>query len=129
MSLEDPSAHSSRARTELDAARLLLSNGYPEPAASRLYYAAFHAAEAALLVIGERRSSHSGLISAFGKLVVKEGGFDPEVGALLHDLFDLRNDADYESGTVTAEQAASAMASAERFVAAVDSWLRHRSGT
>lgn len=129
MSQEDAGARVARARTELDVARLLLGNGFPEQAASRSYYAAFYAADAALLVIGERRSSHSGLISTFGKMVVKDAGFDPEVGALLHDLFDLRNDADYETGAVTAEQAASALADAERFIAAVERWLRARPGT
>lgn len=126
MSHEDAAARLSRARTEIGAARLLLSNGFADQATSRAYYAAFYAAEAALRLLGEARSSHSGVISAFGKLAVKEGGFDPEVGALLHDLFDLRGDADYESGTVTAEQADSALSSADRFVASVDDWMRRR---
>lgn len=118
----------SRARTELEVARLLTERGYPEQAASRAYYAAFYAADAALLHLGERRSSHSGVIAGFGRLVVKEGRFDPGTGALLHRLFELRSDADYESGTVTTEQVRNALASAERFVAAVEEWLRGRAG-
>jgi predicted nucleotidyltransferase len=43
-------------------------------ATSRAYYAAFYAAEAALLSLGETRSKHSGVLSAFGLLVVKQGG-------------------------------------------------------
>lgn len=126
MSPEDPGTRMSRARTELEVAHLLLERGYPEQAASRVYYAAFYAADAALLHLGEMPSSHSGLIAAFGRLVVKEGGFDPGTGAVLHRLFELRSDADYESGTVTAEQVRNALASAERFVAAVEEWLRGR---
>lgn len=114
-----------RARSELDVSRFLLSGGYMDQAASRAYYAAFYATEAALLRLGETRSSHAGLISAFGSLVVKEGGFESKVAALLRELFDLRNDADYELlGSITKDSALSAVASAERFVAAVEAWLK-----
>jgi len=66
-----------RAASDLDASRLLLNGGFLDQATSRAYYAAFYAAEAALLRLGETRSSHSGLIAAFGALVVKKGGFEP----------------------------------------------------
>lgn len=66
-----------RARTELDAAGVLAREGFPDQATSRAYYAAFFAAEAALLSLGETRSKHSGVIATFGRLVVKEGGFAP----------------------------------------------------
>jgi len=114
-----------RATSDLDASRLLLDGGFTDQAASRAYYAAFYAAEAALLRLGETRSSHAGLISAFGSLVVKKGGFEPGIAALLRELFDLRNDADYERlGSITRDHARRAVADAERFVSAVDAWLR-----
>ena len=53
-----------RSRHELAAARLLADNGFPAQAISRAYYAAFYAAEAALLGIGEVRSKHAGVIAA-----------------------------------------------------------------
>jgi uncharacterized protein (UPF0332 family) len=53
------------------------------------------AAEAALLTLGETRSKHSGVVAAFGRVVVKEGGFDPALGAELRRLLELRNAADY----------------------------------
>jgi uncharacterized protein (UPF0332 family) len=113
-----------RARSDLDASRLLLNSGFLDQAASRAYYAAFYAAEAAVLRLGETRSSHAGLIAAFGSLVVKKGGFEPSVAALLRELFDLRNDADYELlGSITKDHAQQAIASAERFVNAVEVWL------
>ncbi len=117
----------SRARADLDAARLLLDKGYAAQAASRAYYAAFYAAEDALAALGERRARHAGLISAFGRLVVKEGGFDVATGALLRDLFDLRGDADYGAGTVTVAHAEAGLASAARFVGAVERWIANRS--
>jgi uncharacterized protein (UPF0332 family) len=113
-----------RARSDLDASRLLLNSGFLDQAASRAYYAAFYAAEAAVLRLGETRSSHAGLIAAFGSLVVKKGGFEPSVAALLRELFDLRNDADCELlGSITKDHAQQAIASAERFVNAVEVWL------
>jgi len=114
----------SRASSDLDASRLLLNGGFMDQAASRAYYAAFYAAEAALLRLGETRSSHAGLIAAFGSLVVKKGGFEPGIAALLCELFDLRNDADDELlGSITGDHAQWAIASAERFVSAVRAWV------
>ncbi len=34
-------------------------------------------------------------MSAFGLLIIKEGGFDPVLGGELRRLFELRNTADY----------------------------------
>lgn len=113
-----------RASSDLAASRLLLNGGFTDQAASRAYYAAFYAAEAALLRLGETRSSHAGLIAAFGALVVKNGDFEPNIAALLRELFDLRNDADYELlGSITQRDAQRAIASAERFVGAVSTWV------
>ena len=44
-----------RAHTELEAARVLVGAGFLDQATSRAYYAAFFAAEAALLTLGESR--------------------------------------------------------------------------
>ncbi|MGH2963035.1 MAG: HEPN domain-containing protein [Solirubrobacterales bacterium] len=112
----------SRASQELDAAGVLADNDFPRQAASRAYYGAFYAAEAALLVLGETRSKHSGVVSAFGRLVVKEGGLDPEIGRLLSDLYAERAEADYGEGTGS-EEAAGAIADAERFVKAAQEWI------
>lgn len=117
-----------RARTELEVARFLLSGNYGAQAASRAYYAALYAAEAALLLLGETRSKHSGVIAAFGQLiVVQQAGIDRSVGRLLHDLFDLRLDADYESGILAEDRAKAAVEDAERFVSTVEEWIKSRS--
>ncbi len=63
-----------RADQEVGAARALTEGGFTSQAVSRAYYAAFYAAEAALLAVGETRSKHGGVISAFGKYVVQGGG-------------------------------------------------------
>ncbi len=116
-----------RSRTELAAARVLVSSGYPAQGISRAYYAAFFAAEAALLALGETRSKHSGVIAAFGQLVVKDAGVSREIGAVLSGLFQLRLTADCGPGEFAPDEAARSIADAERFVTAVDDWLQRRS--
>ncbi len=92
-------------------------------AVSRAYYAAFRAAEAALGVVGETRSKHAGVISAFVRHVVKAGGLDEDAGRILRSLFERRNLADYVPIEVPPAEAASAIQDAERFVTAVAAWL------
>jgi len=115
-------------REDLRAARHLLDGGFFGQAVSRAYYAVFHAAEATLLAIGETRSKHSGVLAAFGQLVVRPGGFDESTARILRSLFERRNEADYLGVPVTAEAAETALADAERFVAAVEAWLTERKG-
>ncbi|MCI0635060.1 MAG: HEPN domain-containing protein [Actinobacteria bacterium] len=116
-----------RSRRELAAARLLASAGFHAQAVSRAYFAAFFAAEEALLALGETRSKHSGVVSTFGRLVVREGGFEEPAGLLLRSLFERRNQADYVPVEVPDEEADRAINDAERFVDAVQVWLRSHS--
>ncbi len=108
---------------ELAAARLLASNGFEAQAVSRAYFAAFFAAEAALSALGETRSKHSGVISAFVHLLVRGGQLDEETGRLLRSLFERRNEADYAPVDVPVEEADGAVRDAERVVSAVETWL------
>jgi uncharacterized protein (UPF0332 family) len=114
-----------RSRTELDAARLLAEADFGDQAISRAYYGAFYAAEAALFSLGETRSKHSGVLAAFGRLVVRDGGFDPALGGELRRLFELRNAADYSWLDEPARDEAP-VAAAERFVGGVDRWIAAR---
>jgi uncharacterized protein (UPF0332 family) len=125
--VSDPtSALLDRARTEIEAARTLSSAGFRDQATSRAYYGAFFAAEAALLSVGETRSKHSGVVSAFGRVVVKEGGFDAALGAELRRLFELRNAADYSWLDAPEPAGDDVVADAERFVDGVERWIAER---
>lgn len=116
-----------RARTEIAAADTLASAGFEEQSTSRAYYAAFFAAEAALLTVGETRSKHSGVIAAFGRLVVKEGGLNPDAGAVLRRLFEMRNAADYSWLDAPTEPVSKdPIADARGFVDAVETWIGER---
>lgn len=101
--------------------------GYGRQAISRAYFAAFYAAEAALALLGEARSKHAGVIAAFGKLVVREGGLGDAVGRLLRSLFERRNEADYTGAEPPEEESLAAVLDAERFVDAWEAWIADRS--
>lgn len=118
-----------RSRQEIEAAKLLAGRGFEAQAVSRAYYAAFYAAEQALRSFGESRSKHSGVIAAFGKLVVREGGLDEWTGQILRSLFEQRNAVDDGEPVARAQDADLAIGAAERFVDAVDAWLSERNAT
>jgi uncharacterized protein (UPF0332 family) len=93
---EEADAELRRAEEALRAARLLLGADAPESAASRLYYAVFHATRAALLVRGRSSKTHSGQITLFTETF----GEAPVLGSLLR----LRAQADYELGDFSASR-------------------------
>jgi uncharacterized protein (UPF0332 family) len=112
-----------RAGQELAAARLLADNGFGAQAVSRAYYATFYAAEAALLHIGETRAKHSGVVSAVGRLLVRERGLDERAGRLLRSLFERRTQADYGLAEVPDQEARRAVDDAEAVVEIIEAWL------
>ncbi len=59
--------------------------------------------------------------------MVRDRGFDAEIGRLLHSLFERRNQADHATEGATSDDGARAIADAERFVDAVEEWLERHS--
>jgi uncharacterized protein (UPF0332 family) len=116
-----------RARTELAAARLLVDNDFGAQAVSRAYYAAFYAAEAALLHVGETRSKHSGVVATVASLLVRERGVEERAGRLLRSLFERRSQADYGAADVPGEEARRAVDDAETVVDIIEAWLESAS--
>lgn len=112
-----------RARRDLDAARLLLDQGFFDRAVSSAYYATFHAATTALLTVGERRRTHGGVVGAFGQKIVVDGGLEPRHGRAINVLLELRVAADYAEDEASAEIAERAVEDADQFVNAVTSWI------
>lgn len=113
-------------REELGAAHALLREGFLIAAISRAYYAVFYAAQDAVERGGGDPGSHSGLVREFGRLVVREGGFDPATAAIFRRSFDQRNRADYRRAGASREDVAQSIEQAEAFVDAVEVWLRGR---
>lgn len=111
------------ARDDLEVARRDL-DGFPRHAASRAYYAVFHAVSAALSDSGHPAKSHAGARSMFGEVLVKSGPFDSTDVRTLARLTRLRNDADYHVGrNVSAQAATEAVQDAAQLVDRLAAWL------
>ncbi|MFO7897635.1 MAG: HEPN domain-containing protein [Planctomycetota bacterium] len=105
-----------RAQGALDAAHVLIDVD-PNSAASRAYYAAFHAVSALFAVRGEAFSKHSAVRAAVHRDLVHVEGWPAEFGQDYDFLFllDLRSAGDYGgSEQVTGEDARAAVDTARR---------------
>jgi len=113
-----------KARSKLRVARDLVQRGEWDDAVSRAYYAAFHAAQAALLTEGQRGETHQGVLTLFGLLLVKTGKLDRKWGRALANLKDDRETGDYEAMSwIDEERARRAVEEAEGFVEAVGAYI------
>ena len=106
-----------KAQQSLDAAKLLLSNNYPDYAASRAYYAMFYIAEAFLESEGLSFSKHSAVIAAFGREFAKPQRISSEFHRFLIEAQELRTTGDYgQFNAVTTDQATEQIDRAEQFL-------------
>src|SRR5688572_21639684 len=67
-----------RAKRSLRAAEILTEEGFYEDALSRMYYAALHAAKAALHVRDVTAESHAGVRRMFGLYMIRSGEIEPK---------------------------------------------------
>lgn len=117
----------SRSRESLLVARLLYNDGHYNDAASKSYYAAFHALQAALLSIGLTFSKHSGVIAAFNKNFVLKGLFPKDFSQKISRLYRDRLIGDYEyDENVSQEESQQDLADVEELVRAIEAHLRRR---
>lgn len=108
----------------IEAAKLLLRDGYFDFAASRAYYAMFYAVEALMLDRDLSFSKHSAVIGAFGKEFVKTGIFDSRFHRSLLRAFDLRNAGDYGTiQSVSEEKANQTIVEANELLAEINRHL------
>ena len=89
-----------KADRALSDARLLLENDRVEAAINRVYYAAFDAARAALLMHEEAPSSHAGVKTRFGYHFVRTGVLSRSEARILAEAEAMRNRADYDAFSV-----------------------------
>jgi uncharacterized protein (UPF0332 family) len=80
----------------LDAAELLVGQGYLRDAASRAYYGAFYVAEALLNENGLSFKKHGAIHSAFAQEFVKKGLLDAKYHQWLLKAFNQRQLGDYD---------------------------------
>ena len=109
------------------SAGLLGEAGDFDSATSRLYYAMFFCARAALWSVGQTYSKHQGVLSGFGQHLVKTGELPAELHLWLRQAFDLRQESDYMSeSTLGADAVRGLQIRAEAFASQIDAWLRQR---
>lgn len=119
-----PGALMSKAVRACASARALLDLNDVDGACNRAYYAMFDAARAALLASGapvqpDIGKTHGGLISAFGRHLVKNGPISKEMGRLMKRAEEIRLVADYKGDAVELADARQMVEQAEMFVAAM----------
>jgi uncharacterized protein (UPF0332 family) len=89
--------HFEKAAECIEDAQLLFKSNRFAATVNRAYYAMFHAATAVLLTKNIRRSSHGGIISAFGEFFVATRMIDDVYHKYFREAFDLRQESDYEA--------------------------------
>ena len=115
---EDARDELEQARDAFHDARVLFDgDGTDSGVLNRLYYAAFHAAQAALYARGENPTSHGHVRQQFGQHMVLEGDASRNEGRLLGDLYDYRWEADYGGG--------SSDVNVEPLITEVDAFIDH----
>jgi len=109
-----------RARRALASARQLAETD-PDSAASRAYYAAFHALTALFALREQSFTKHAAIRAALHRDLVQPGTLSEACGRDYDFLMDLRETGDYGGlMQVTAESARKAIAKSEAFLAAVE---------
>ena len=86
----------SRAEETLEDARLLAEKKHGNAAVNRLYYACFYAVLALLIQSGLRSSKHTGVRSLLNAHFVKTGAVPKEMARIYSDLFERRQEGDYD---------------------------------
>jgi uncharacterized protein (UPF0332 family) len=107
-----------RARRIIQTESMLVATD-PESAASRAYYAAFHALTGLFALRGQSFKKHAALRAALHKDLIKSGEWPMERGKDYDLLTELRENSDYaEVARVTEQDARRAVEAAQRIIAA-----------
>jgi uncharacterized protein (UPF0332 family) len=85
-----------RAHESLNEAILLAENHYWNTVANRLYYACFYIVNALFSQSDILTKSHSGTKTEFYRYFIKTSIFDRELGRTYSELFDKRQECDYQ---------------------------------
>lgn len=113
-----------KAERSLNASKELNEKDYPDFATSRAYYTMFYLAEALLLEENLSFSSHSAVISAIGKYLVKTNQIPVQYHRYLIDAQDQRNRGDYDvNPNLTKEDANKYISQAEEMLTFVKQYL------
>ncbi|WP_448206716.1 HEPN domain-containing protein [Azospirillum sp. sgz302134] len=113
---------------DLRSARLLFDDGDVDGAASRLYYAMFHAATAAFATRQRTIKTHHQLVGEFGRQFVESGVIPRELGRALNVALEMRRVSDYAMLSPDVDRLTRLFDDAEAFLAAVQEVVGGYSG-
>lgn len=85
-----------KALTTLDEVKIHIENQLWNTAVNRLYYACYYAVIALLLKHEIKADTHAGVRQMFGLYFIKTGIIERESGSFYTDIFDMRQNGDYE---------------------------------
>jgi uncharacterized protein (UPF0332 family) len=85
-----------RAKETLDEVEFLIENELLTTAVNRLYYACFYAVLALLTKHDIQTKTHQGMRQMFGLHFIRPGIVSQASGSFYKDIFDLRQEGDYE---------------------------------
>jgi uncharacterized protein (UPF0332 family) len=86
----------SRALESLSEAKILADSSHWNACVNRLYYACFYAVSALLVLHQMKSKKHAGIRSLFNLHFVKTGIISLESARIYNDLFERRQEGDYE---------------------------------
>ncbi|MFN8472406.1 MAG: HEPN domain-containing protein [Anaerolineae bacterium] len=105
------------AARNLKEAHVLIDADLGEGAISCAYYAAFHAASAALYAVNVVRGKHVGVQGALSQFLIAPGRLEPTYKDIYNRLFALRHSSDYDPKFIAS------LAEARRLVADADAFV------
>ena len=110
-----------KAKNTLAEVPVLIENKFYRTAANRLYYACFYAATALLINDAYETHTHSGVKTLLGLHYIKENIIEKSFGKMYQQLFNLRQDSDYEDWfEVDEEDINSHLEPAEKFIETIE---------
>jgi len=109
-----------KSASDLEAVRSLIAFRHWDVAMNRLYYAAFHAVSALLRQHDIKAKAHAGAKAMLDLHFVKTGKLAVNWGKFYAQLFDERNDSDYEDFAVfSANDVLPLLPQTEEFIALI----------
>ncbi len=113
-----------KAKTNLQAAKVLIDTKLYADSANRSYYAIFHSINALFALEGVAFKKHSGVISHFNLKYIKTGIFEKEMSKIAGEAFQIRSDSDYEDFYIVSyEEVTEQYNNAVRFVEAIEEYI------
>lgn len=113
-----------KARTNVEAAKVLLDSKMFAESANRSYYAIFHAMNSLSSLEGVTYKKHSGVLSHFNRCYIKTEIFDVEYGKIAKKAFQVRTKSDYEDFYIVSyEEVTEQYNNAVRFVEAIEEYI------